>query len=362
MGQELQNAESSVKRSWPVVMSWVGGITALIGFVASVAGGVTWFVNHHRQRAELNAKMALAQAQTTQGEYQAAIQTYSEVLKADPLYHPALDQQLNTAMLWVENFSVLAGDNRTPSELAAPALDQIMAILDSGLARTKGSQAADIQAHIGWAHWLNQRIAEREFGPAAEQNLRAALATDPSNVYANAMLGSWMLQSGGSVAEAIPHLDLAVSTGRARPLVRRLQLGGLLYLDQKGARAALVKAANDMRNSGEPLGEGRGRRILGFCFDPVTTDDAEFSESLSAAPPDEVWKTYLWLAELPENAQNLSTVRDLLAANLLELSGKQRESLEKYRLLQQQLPNQPGTLKNSVDAAVSRVSQRQDLP
>ncbi len=339
-------------------MSWVGGITALIGLFASIAGGVTWVTHHHRQRAELNAKMALAQAQTTQGEYQAAIQTYAEILKADPLYRPALDQQLNAAMLWDENFSVLAGENQNAAELAAPPLDRIMAILDSGLTRTKGSQAADVQAHIGWAHWLNQHIAEREFGPVAGQNLRAALATDPSNVYANAMLGNWLLQSGGSLAEAIPHLDLAVSTGRARPLVRRLQLGGLLYLDQKGARAALVKAANDMRKAGEPLGEVRGRRILGFCFDPVTTDLEEFSESLSAAPPDETWKTYLWLAELPEDAQNLSTVRDLLAANLLDLSGKRQESLEKYRQLQQQLPNQPGTLKNFVDAAVSRVSQR----
>ena len=81
--------------------------------------------------------MALAQAQTTQGEYQAAIQTYAEILKADPLYRPALDQQLSTAMLWDENFSVSASDNQNAAELAAPALDQIMATLDSGLTRTR---------------------------------------------------------------------------------------------------------------------------------------------------------------------------------------------------------------------------------
>ncbi|HXR39275.1 MAG TPA: hypothetical protein VN776_09285 [Terracidiphilus sp.] len=365
MGKELQKAESSVKRSWPTVMSWVGGITALIGLFASIAGGVTWFVNHRKQQAELIAKMALAQAQAKQGEYQAAIQSYADILKTDPLYRPALDQQLNTAMLWVEDFHVIAREGQNAAEMAAPALDQIMAILDSGLTRSKGSQAADIQAHIGWAYWwaywLNQHIAEREFGSAAsaaEQNLRGALATDPSNVYANAMLGKWMLQSGGSLTEAIHHLDLAVSTGKARPFVRRLQLGGLIYLDKKGARAELLKAANDMRKSGEPLDEDHRRRILGFCFDPVVTDFGEFSESLSAAPPDETWKTYLWLDEMPEDEQSQSTVHDLLAANLLELSGQRREAREKYRLLQQQLPNQPGILRNSVDAAAARVSQQ----
>lgn len=339
-------------------MSWVGGITALIGLFASVAGGVTWYINHRKQQAELNAKMALAEAQAQQGEYQAAVQSYGDILKADPLYRPALDEQLNTAMLWDENFSVLAGENQNAAELAAPALDQIRTILDAGLTRTKGSQAADVQAHIGWAHWLNQHIAEREFGPVAEQNFRAALASDPSNAYANAMLGNWMLQNGGDLTEAIQHLNAAVATGKARPLVRRLQLGGLLYLDKKGARAELVKAVNDMRKSNEPLDEERRRRILGFCFDPVVANLGELSESLSAASPEETWKTYLWLDEMPEDEQGQSTVRDLLAANLLELSGKRQEASEKYRLLQQRLPNQPGLLKNSVDAAVARVSER----
>jgi hypothetical protein len=215
----------------------------------------------------------------------------------------------------------------------------------------------DIQAHIGWAHWLNQHIAEREFGPAAENNLRAALASDPSNVYANAMLGNWMLQNGGSLPEAIQHLDAAIATGKARPFVRKLQLGGLIYLDQKGARAALIKAVTGMRKSGEPLDESQKRRILGFCFDPVVVDYGELEESLTATPPNEIWKTYLWLGNMPEDAQSQSEVNDFISANLLELAGKRKESLGKYRLLQQQLTNRPGSFKNSVDAAIARVSQ-----
>ena len=359
MGEEIQKAELGAKRAWPAVMTWVGGITALFGLFASLAGGVTWFVNHHKRQAERQGKMALAQIQATQGEYQASLQIYTDILKADPTYRPALDQQLKVTMLWVENFGVLAREDQNAADLSAPALDQIFAILDSGLTRTKGSEAADVQAHIGWAHWLNQHISEREIGPAAEQNLRAALASDPTNLYANAMLGNWMLQTGGDFTEAIQHLETAVSTGKARAFVRSLQIGGLIDHDTPGARAELIGAANNMRKAGEPLGEGEKRRILGLCCDPTVTNHAELVESLSAVPEDEAWKTYLWLDDAQAEGRSEKThneVRDFIEANLLEISGKRQESLDKYRLLQRELMNRGSTMENSVDAAIARLA------
>lgn len=356
MDDEVQKIELGAKKAWPAVMKWVAGISALIGFFASVAGGVTWFVNHHRQQTERQAKMVLAEAQRKQGEYQASIQTYGEILKADPFYRPALDEQLDATMEWVENFHILARDDQNAADLAGPALDQIMAILDSGFTRVKGPQAADVQAHIGWAHWLNQQIAEREVGASAEQNLRAALASDPTNVYANAMLGNWLLQNNGTFTEAIQHFNIAVSTGRARPYVRKLQFGGLIYLDKKGARAELIKVANEMRKSGEPIDEWSRTRILTTCFNPSVTHHEELSEALTAVPPDDAWNTYLWLDNKPEDNQNQLLDHDFVKASLLELSGNQQESLEKFRLLQQQLKSQPGSMKDSVDAAVTRLS------
>ena len=197
---------------------------------------------------------------------------------------------------------------------------------------------------------------EREFGPIAEQDFRAALAADPSNVYANAMLGNWLLQNRGSFTEAVQHFNTAVSTGKAGPFVRTLQLGGLIDLDEKGARAELVKAANEMRKGGEPLDEEHRARILNFCFDPMLPDHGELAESLSAIPPDEAWQTYLWLDDNPENAQAHVMVHSFIQANLMELSGKPQQALESYRLLQQRLKNRPGTLQESVDAAIARLS------
>lgn len=356
MGRDIQNAEQGVKRAWPLVISWVGGVSAVIGLFATIAGGVTWFLSQHRQAAQRQARMALAQAQARQGEYQASVQTLADILKSNAMYRPALDQQLNIAMQWVEDFHVAARSDQNAAELAAPALDQILAILDSGLVRTKGSQTADVQAHIGWAHWLNQKIAQREFGSVAEQDLRASLAADPSNVYANGMLGNWMLQNGGSLTEAVQHLDVAVSIGKARPFVRTLQLGGLIDLDEKGTRSELMKIANDMRKSNEAIDDHYRKSILDTCFDPIIANLGELQECLSAVPPDEAWKTYLWLDNKPLDGPSDSPAHDFVEANLLEITGKKQESLAQYRLLQQKLNKGPRAMKNSVDAAIARLS------
>jgi tetratricopeptide (TPR) repeat protein len=291
-----------------------------------------------------------------QQDYPSAVASYGEILKTDPSYGPALDAQLNAAELWVENFHVVTPEGQDGAAAAAQSLDQAMPVLEAGLTRSKGTQAADVQAHIGWAHWLNQKIAEREFGPAAEQNLRAALAADPTNVYANAMLGNWLLQNHGSLAEAVHDFDIAVATGKVRPWVRSVQMGGLIYLDEKGSRAAQVRVANEMRKSGEPLSEDDKSRVLGFCFDPTTTEHSELVESLSAVPAEDEWKTYLWLDDQPEDPSGDRLVQEFIQANLLEVSGDRARALEAFRKLSQELKNSASTMVDPVNAAIVRLS------
>ena len=291
-----QSAQGTGKSSmWKTVMAWVGGASAVLGLIGVLSGWFHTFSSQHTQSAEVKALMATAAGQEKQGEYEASVKTYGQILKGDPVNAEVLDAQLNTAMEWVENFQVLVPEGQSASGAAGPLLDEIMPVLDAGLARSKGTRAADVQAHLGWAHWLNWHIAEREFGSSAEKNLRAAIETDKSNVYGNAMLGNWMLQNHGSFQEAIGHFNTAVATGKARPLVREMQNGGLRDYDVPGARGELVKAANDMRKNNEPLDEGLKHRILTFCCNTTMTSQAELVESLSAVPTDDAWKTYLWL-------------------------------------------------------------------
>lgn len=346
--------EPRAKRAWTVILAWIGGISAVIGFIGAMTGFFGNIQGHFHRSAQLDAQMSIAQAQSRQGDYQASVRSYTDILKANPMYGPALDQQLQSTMLWAENYQSSGGN-------VAPQLDQIITILEAGLTRTKGTQAADVQAHLGWAHWLNQHVAEREFPPnaAAERNYRAALDLDPSNVYANAMLGNWLTQNGGSLADAIRHFDSAVATGKARPFVRMLQLAGLRNRDEPGSRAALMKALNDMRKNNEPLDEETKHRILGFCCDPGVTDHAELTESLSAVSGPDAMQTYMWLDDqqnIGHDAAYQHIVHDFIAANITEISGDKEKALEEYRALQNELKHQGSALEDSVSQAIARLS------
>lgn len=354
MADDIQQTEPRAKRAWTVILAWIGGISAVLGFIGTVTGFFGNIQGHLHRNAQLDAQMSIAQSQSRQADYQASVQDYAEILKADPLYGPALDQQLQSTMLWVENFQSSGGT-------VAPQLDQIIGILEAGLTRTKGAQAADVQAHLGWAHWLNQHVAEREFPPNAfaEKNYRAALAADPTNVYANAMLGNWLTQNGGSLTEAIQHFNSAVATGKARPFVRMLQLAGLRNRDEPGSRAALMKALNDMRKNGEPLDDDTKHRILGFCCDPGVTDHAELTESLSAVPASDAWQTYLWIDDqqnMGDDVKYQHIVHDFIAANIAEISGDKQKALDEYRVLQNELKHRGGSLEDSVSQAIARLS------
>jgi tetratricopeptide (TPR) repeat protein len=363
MTNEPQQYEPRARRAWTVILAWIGGISAVLAFIGTVTGFFGNIQNHFHHHAQVDSQMAVAQSQARQGDYQASVQSYADILKAEPLYPPALDQQLQSTMLWAENYHVYLKPGDDPGAAVASQLDQIMAIFDAALARTHGTAAADVQAHLGWAHWLNQHIAEREFPPnaMAERNYRAALATDPSNVYANAMLGNWLALNGGSLAEAVQHFNSAVATGKARAFVRSLQLAGLRDRDEPGARAALVRALNEMRKNGEPLDAGDKSRIMGFCCDPSVTDSAELTESLSAVPANDVWQTYLWLDD-QQNAGADVKHRDLIhkfiAANIAEISGNKEKSLSDYMALQEDLKGQNSALTDSVDQAIARLSHR----
>ena len=121
--------------------------------------------------------------------------------------------------------------------------------------------------------------------------------------------------------------------------MRTVQLGGLTNDEVPGARAELVRAANDMRKNHEPLDDDWKQRILVFCYNPTTTEQNEFVESLAAVPEDDAWKTYLWLDDRPnENSSD----KDFVYANLLEVSGKRTEALDKFRALQHGLGSDAG--------------------
>jgi hypothetical protein len=340
------------------VMTWIAAISAILGLGVTLLGGLRATESHRRQQKELKVHLAIAESQIRRGEYEAAIQTTQSILKDNPQSSQAADDQISAAMLWLENFQVLSDENHRASDLAAARLDEIFPLLDAGLARSEeqGERSADILAHIGWAHWLNWHIAQREYGPAARENLQSALTIDASNPYANAMLGNLLLQTGGSFHEALDHFAAAVHSAKVRHLVRRMQIGGFVGDQVPGARAELMKAVNDMRKLSEPLDPAQSSRILSFACNPAMNSQAELAETLTAVPSDEAWATYQWLAHAQSSGNPSSSEQDFIYAEIFELSGKNTEALEKYRRLQQQLKGSGSRIADRAEEAIQRLS------
>jgi tetratricopeptide (TPR) repeat protein len=275
-----------------------------------------------------------------------------------------VEQQLNTAMRWLENFEVTVVEGRKLEDLAGALLDEITPVLDAGLARTSGppSRVADIQAHIGWSRWLNNKLADRGETGAAERDLRQALVTDPSNVFAHAMLGNVMMQTGGQTEEALRHFRIAGEQNRERPFVRRLELGVMIYPHDGETRLELIRVANEIRRNGEPLDARERSRIL-TTYNPTVNSAEEIKAALSAVPPADAWATYIWLDEpmtRPSDVDYQRLRHDFVQANLLEIEGKREAALAAFKTLQSELTlrKYSGRIVSDVDTAIKRLSMR----
>jgi tetratricopeptide (TPR) repeat protein len=300
-----------------------------IGLFLSARAGIGPGRAPDERRERIDALLKLGATQMEQGQYESAFGSYQQVLDQDAANRTALDGQAEAAMGWVEHFHVLVSEGQKAEDLAAPVLARLKTALEAAVSRSTGrdARAADLLAHLGWAHWLNEKIAFKEFG-GAERFFRQSLAVDPSNVFANAMIGNWLLQTHGDRAAALRHFQAAVATGRQRPLVRSMQLGALIYNDDPGMHAELAKALNEMRKNDEPVDNDTRRRARSI-YDASLGTAEEFREVLAAVPPDENWKTYLWLS--PDAPADIR--RDFVHAGLAEFSGNRAEAVSEFKAL-----------------------------
>jgi Tfp pilus assembly protein PilF len=347
-------SEPPIKRAWKTILAWIAGITAVLGFFGTLTGTFQKVTGHFTHHKLLDTQVSLAQAQAQQEQYPQALQTLAATLKDDSHYAPALDAQLTIAEKWVENFNVESGPGQDPKAIAAIWLDQLFPIFDAAVLRLQGPSLADTQAHRGWTHWLNRKIAQRESGDLAMQDLQAALATDPNNVYANAFLGN-ILITLQRLSEAQPHFDTAVASGKDRPLVRRFQLGALIFDSEPGACAATYKVANAMRQGNEPLAVDRKHDILSWCVPFDSASHTMRTESLSALSRDDAWQTYLWLEQSSADAPDLRELkRKFVQALLTEIAGDDISALPQFRAIQ----NDKAARFTALDTAIPDEIQR----
>jgi hypothetical protein len=294
---------------------------------------------------EFSEAMTSGDQELQRGDHAAAFRSFKRAAEFDPVDRRAQTQETKAAMLWLE--TVHAQQDHSFTDVA----NQLLPVLDSALANAKGPVAGDILAHVAWANFLRYREGRRE-GINVDDNLKAALAADPNNVYAHAMSGFWILwQGGGDLRSAESHFSAALATGRERPYVRLLQLSALTNRDDVEA----LRVANDMRKAGETIDSPLRGRIFWGAFTSRLHSRDRLVASLSVLSPQDTEATYDWLDNGPADDVKRSS-RAFVEANLSEVQGRREEALTQYQALQKQLRHTSIALASAVDASVERLS------
>jgi len=240
------------------------------------------------------------------------------------------------------------------------ATDPYMSVLYSGAVDEDADFAADVLAHLGWASHLRRTYPSGEL--EVEGHYRRALELDPDNVYANAMLGHWILwDSSGpeDVDRAMAHFRAALGTGRETTLVENLQTDALI--DRAGnypqAVVELVKIANERRLEKRPPTGGL-QQYLRPLFDSILAppydprEDAIREVLLEQLSPTTLRETFDWLVSRYDEP---TPTDRFVQARLLEAEGRTEEALAMYeRVLRH--PQVGSSVRDAAVSAVARLS------
>jgi len=357
IGFDAPTRSPGIRRWWPAAL--VVGLL-LLGAVAYVmTRGPARRVDPSPADATATASpssaddlVAVASAQRKRNQYDDALKTLARARELAPGSATVREAQEDAAMEWIRNVRVENG-----SSSFGDAIKPALAIVDAALPSAKGSRRADLLAHTGWAAFLLWRDGDRRLNPG--DTYREALAIDPDNPFANAMLAHWTLyQDADAVPAAAKLFAMAEKSGRALTTVRILQWAAYTNADSNPqAVAERVRLANTMRRAGEHLDGGQAQML----WDPyyfALTSPRDRDVLLDALAPDDYVSTLKWaFDEYAAKDESRRMTIQYYVALLLAKAGRTAESVSTLRAVNQQLTatHASGALRDAVDAALGQV-------
>jgi len=262
MGKQGKRAKSGDGDREPRLMKWIGAITALLSCVFAVQQAIQLVSDTRERQRQIGELNTMARRQQEAGDYRAAWGSFERAIEtAEPSGQLAKltgqlsdqrrqlrDAQEDLAMVWLENLQVKSSDGESFSQAVAP-IDEV---LNRGIANSDGARRADLLAHAGWANFLKWRDGQRQLDP--DRQYREALAIDSGNPYANVYRAHWLLwtRRAEALSEARTSFAAALSSGRVKDHVRRIQLAALRNLSSDG-EGEYIAAINDMRTKLENI-------------------------------------------------------------------------------------------------------------
>jgi hypothetical protein len=285
-------------------LKWIGVVTAVISLLLGVRQLTTWMSDVYSRQREAGTLVEVARQQASRREFPAAWTSLDRAAQVRP--GEAVDEaRVEIAFAWLR-------DARPgPGQKFAVITDAVTPALDRALVGAEGERRADLLAHLGWATFLRLRD-----GHDADPALRyqEALAIDSDNVFANAMLGHWLLwRSAAQMDAAREHFDAALAgAGDRRAFVRQLQLAALRNRNEAGD-AELLRVANEMRMRNERLDATVADYVF-WIFTVRYGPNASRTSRVGTVPDPELAATYDWVVDQSPSAQRSGARESVRAA------------------------------------------------
>jgi len=345
-------------------MKRVGIATALLAFGSAVYGVIHAEADLRERGRVVAEQLAAARAQQAAGDYPAAwesLQRASAAAEVDGTFAKLLGRlsaqresvrmaQEDLAMEWVRGADAPEGHS----------FAEITPTLVQGANTSTGARRADLLAHLGWAYFLKGRDGNSDVPP--DSQYRQAVAADATNPYANAFWGHFIVSTNGPLSEAEQRFAAALSTTRARAVVRRFQLAALSDSDADDVTAEWWRVVDEMHRHGEPL-DARTRDNMQSKYYFALGDQSQMKVALSAIAPSEHVELQRMLLQSADFDSDKRLTISAAMAVALEAAGRKDEALAAWRDVQTSVHGQAGfTLEAQMKAALKRLGGQPSEP
>lgn len=342
---------TGLARWWPAAALAVALVLAVAGYYVLTPGGSDATASAAADPA-VAPLVAEATAQRRRNQHVEALATLARARELALESTAVRDLQEDVAMDWIRNVRLESGKGSF-GDAIAPAL----AVVDRALPSAEGTRRADLLAHTGWAAFLRWRDGDRRLDPA--QWYRDALAVEPGNPYANAMLAHWTLFQGDDISEAENLFDRASAAGRAGAAVRELEWAAWSNVRSPEAEVQLVRLADRLRREGVKLTLRQAQTLWGpFYFAVPPEREQERQVLLGAVAPDDYLTTLAWAFDeyVGKDEARRITMR-YYAALLHAKAGQRDQALAELKALEAGLARDAGPLQDAVRAQLRQLQR-----
>jgi hypothetical protein len=343
-----RSVEEPAKASGPGVraLKWVGAITAVVSLLLGVQQLTSRIRDSLQRNRETTTLIEVARGQASRLEFRDAWKSLDRALALNP--GDAVDAaRVEIGFAWLEDA------HPGPGQPFSVITDAVTPVLDRALLNAQGKQRADILAHLGWATFLRTRDGASGDPDARYQE---ALAADPGNAFANAMLAHWLMWKGGNVDASRARFDTALAAGgAARAFVRRLQLASLVNKQGDEGDAELLRVANDMRQHAEPIDTDVADKVYWVYTLHWGPRAGPQSTPRPSVPAVDLETTYEWILAKSASGQRTPEVTTYVRAMLQEAAGDRAAALATLRGLR--IPDVPPLYREPVQKAMARLAK-----